>query len=71
MNRFFNSISQILNQPEDVSVRNQAMLEGQTLTQDITADVSTSGSRCVSDVNDQMQNMAGNINQLTAANQPI
>jgi flagellar hook-associated protein 1 FlgK len=64
MNNFFNSISEILNQPNDVSVRNQAVLQGQTLTQNITRMTQqVEGLR--SDVNDQIRNMAGAINNLT------
>ena len=64
MNNFFNSISEILNQPDDVSVRNQAVLQGQTLTQNITQ-MSQQVEGLRSDVNDQVSNMAGAINNLT------
>ncbi len=64
MNNFFNSISEILNSPDDVSVRNQAVLQGQTLTQNITQ-MSQQVEGLRSDVNDQIRNMAGDINNLT------
>jgi flagellar hook-associated protein 1 len=64
MNNFFNSISEILNQPDDVSVRNQAVLQGETLTQNITQ-LSGQVEGLRSDVNDQIRNMAGAINNLT------
>jgi flagellar hook-associated protein 1 FlgK len=64
MNDFFNSVSQILNQPEDVTVRNQAVLLGQTLTQNISQ-MSQQVEGLRSDVNDQIINMAGAINSLT------
>jgi flagellar hook-associated protein 1 len=65
MNNFFNSISEILNQPDDVSVRNQAVLQGQTLTQNITQ-MSQQVEGLRSDANDQIINMAGAINSLTS-----
>ena len=37
LNSFFNSISQIMNQPQDASVRNLAVLQGDSLVQKITA----------------------------------
>jgi len=64
MNNFFNSISNVLNQPDDVTVRNQAVLQGQTLAQDVTQ-MSQQAAQLRSDVNDQVQSMAGQINQLT------
>jgi flagellar hook-associated protein 1 len=64
MNNFFNSISEILNQPEDISIRNQAVLQGQTLAQDITQ-MSYRVENLRVDVNDRVQGMAGSINQLT------
>jgi flagellar hook-associated protein 1 len=64
MNNFFNSISEILNQPNDLTVRNQAVLQGKTLTQNITQ-MSQQVRALRSDVNDQVGNLAGNINDLT------
>jgi flagellar hook-associated protein 1 FlgK len=64
MNAFFNSVSQILNQPEDVTVRNQAVLLGKTLAQNIVQ-MSSQVDGLRSDVNDQIINMAGSINSLT------
>ena len=65
MNNFFNSISAILNQPADITVRNQAVLNGQTLAQNITQ-MSQQVEGLRSDANDQIRNMAGDINNLTA-----
>jgi flagellar hook-associated protein 1 len=64
MDTFFNSISDILNSPDDVSVRKQAVLNGQTLTQDISQ-LSQQVQTLRSSVNDQIKNMAASINQLT------
>ncbi len=63
MTTFFNSISEILNQPEDRSVRNLAVLQGQTLTENIdrlalrVADLRT-------DANNRIESMAADINRL-------
>ena len=62
MNDFFNSISEILNQPEDASTRNLAVLQGQTLAQNISQ-MQQQVTSLRSDVNDQVQSMAGDINQ--------
>lgn len=63
MNSFFNSISQILNQPEDVSVRNLAMLQGGTLTDQIVR-MANRVTEMRSDANDQVKGMAEEINRL-------
>jgi flagellar hook-associated protein 1 len=64
MNNFFNSISGILNQPDDITVRSQAVYKGQTLAQNITQ-MSQQAAGLRSDVNDQIRNMAAEINTLT------
>jgi flagellar hook-associated protein 1 len=63
MTSFFNSISQIMNQPEDASVRNQAVQQGLTLTQNIN-DTSGRVESLRKDLNDQVFTMADNINSL-------
>ncbi|MGA2798743.1 MAG: flagellar hook-associated protein FlgK [Thermoguttaceae bacterium] len=64
MNNFFNSISEILNQPADITVRSQAVSNGQTLAQNITQ-MSQQVEGLRSNANDQIRNMAGEINNLT------
>ena len=63
MTSFFNSISQIMNQPEDASVRNQAMQQGVALTQNIN---STAGrvETLRKDLNDQVFTISDDINTL-------
>jgi flagellar hook-associated protein 1 FlgK len=64
MTAFFNSISNILNQPEDATVRDAAVLDGGTLAQTIRSLASqVSGVR--NDLNGQVQQMAESINGLT------
>jgi len=62
MNGFFSSISEILNQPESVIVRNLAVLQGQTLAQDISR-----MAQRVEDlrtyIDNRIQNMASDINR--------
>ncbi len=64
MNSFFSSISEVLNQPESVSVRNLAVLEGQKFAQEVgrLADRVTS---LRSDLNDRVHDMGERINNLT------
>jgi len=50
LSSFFNSINDILNQPEDLSVRNLAVLQGQTLADDIGR------------LDDRVQTLRGNLN---------
>lgn len=64
MNNFFASISEILNQPESASVRNLAVLQGETLT----ADINRMATRVVEvrgDLNERVVSMADDINRLT------
>ena len=64
MNDFFSSISEILNQPEDVSVRNLAVLKGVTLAQDISRMAQRVTEMRV-DLNDRIYDMGERINNLT------
>jgi flagellar hook-associated protein 1 FlgK len=63
LNKFFGSINEILNQPESASVRNLAMLQGKSLTEDIKRLASRVGTMRF-DVNERVKNMAGDINRL-------
>jgi len=64
MSAFFNSMNEVLNQPESVSVRNLAVLQGVTLS----ADINRLGDRVLqmrTDLNRRVSNMADDINRLT------
>ncbi|NUQ63596.1 MAG: flagellar hook-associated protein FlgK, partial [Pirellulales bacterium] len=63
LNKFFGSINEILNQPESVSVRNLAVLQGKTLTEDIKRLANRVGEMRF-DTNQRVDNMAGDINRL-------
>ena len=63
MNAFFSSIGNILNQPQSISTRNLAVLQGQTLAKNIN-DMATRVMQAQSDLNNQVAGMATNINQL-------
>lgn len=63
MNRFFNSISEVLNQPESASVRNLAVLAGETLAGDINR-LASRAQKLRSDANDRITGMASDINRL-------
>ena len=63
MNNFFAAIQEVLNQPEDVSVRNLAVLQGVTLTQDINR-MAARAQSLRTDVNGRIHDMAGDINRL-------
>lgn len=63
LSRFFSSVHDIANQPDSVSVRNVAVLEGQQLTaniRSIDAQLRTIRSR----VNDQIEDGVGQVNDL-------
>lgn len=60
---FFNSIHDILNQPDSTSVRNLAVLQGRTLTEDIRRLYDRVG-QIRTDVNKQIGDSAGRINGL-------
>jgi flagellar hook-associated protein 1 FlgK len=64
LNNFFGSIHEVLNQPESESIRNLAVLQGQTLA----TDISRLSSRTIDlrrRVNDRVRAVADEINQLT------
>jgi len=63
LNNFFGSIAEILNQPESISVRNLAVLQGNTLTTDINR-LADRVAVIRSDINDRIIDMADNINRL-------
>jgi flagellar hook-associated protein 1 FlgK len=63
LSKFFNSIQDILNQPESVSVRNIAVLQGQTLAHDIQLLVQRV-EQVHKQVNDQVAASANDINSL-------
>ncbi|MCX7426132.1 MAG: flagellar hook-associated protein FlgK [Planctomycetia bacterium] len=60
---FFNSVSEILNQPENISVRHLAVLNGETLATDINRLAGEVGE-LRADVNDRVSLVANNINDL-------
>lgn len=63
LSNFFNSINDILNQPEDLSVRNLAILEGETLTADLRRlDSRTHELR--SNLNEEIIGSADDINRI-------
>ncbi len=63
LDSFFSSINDILNQPGDVSVRNLAVLQGQTLTEDINR-MANRVATIRANVNDKVEGLASSINQL-------
>jgi flagellar hook-associated protein 1 FlgK len=63
MDSFFSSIADILNQPESTSVRNLAVLQGQTLASEVSQ-LSTRVQSMRRDLNDQVTAMATDINRL-------
>lgn len=65
LNSFFSAISGVLNQPESVSVRNLAVLQGKTLAGDINQ-MSQRVSTARSDLNDQVIGMTTDINRLVS-----
>ncbi|REJ66873.1 MAG: flagellar hook-associated protein FlgK [Planctomycetota bacterium] len=64
LNAFFSSISEVLNQPENSAIRNLAVLQGQTLTDDIGR-LAEQVATARNDVNDQIISSADDINRLT------
>ncbi len=64
LNDFFSSISEILNQPESVSVRNLAVLEGESFAQDVTR-LAERVTTLRTDLNDQIDAVGERINDLT------
>ncbi len=63
LNSFFSSIAGILNQPESASVRNLAVLQGQTLAGDVNQ-MSRRVANARADVNTQIVGMTSDINRL-------
>jgi len=60
---FFNSINEVLNQPQDVSIRNFTVLQGRTLAEDINR-LSERVTAVRGDFNERMIDMADQINRL-------
>jgi flagellar hook-associated protein 1 FlgK len=63
LNNFFSSVSDILNKPDSVPTRNQAVLQGQTLAQDINR-LSSRTRQQRSALNDRVTKMADDVNRL-------
>lgn len=63
LNNFFATISEVLNQPESVSVRNLAILQGDTLTTNINR-MANHVTEIRRDLNSQIIDMATDINRL-------
>ena len=70
LNNFFGAIGEILNQPESISVRNLAVLEGRTLAEDINR-IDSRVRQIRSDANDRVIGIAGDINRLTNEISPL
>jgi flagellar hook-associated protein 1 len=66
MTTFFNSVSEVLNQPEDVATRNLAVLNAKSLTQEIR-NLRSRVATVRSDVNARIKSMGDEINNLTDA----
>jgi flagellar hook-associated protein 1 FlgK len=65
MSNFFNSINDILNQPEDIAVRNLAVRQGSTLADNIRR-LDSRVTDVRSNVNNQIVSAAADINRLVA-----
>ena len=65
MNSFFSSIANVLNSPQDPSVRQAAVLQGQSLANTIQS-MSSQTEQLRTSVDGQINAMAGNINTLTS-----
>ena len=63
LDNFFSRISDILNQPDSDSVRNLAVLQGQSLTQDFN-DLAVRAGQLRSDLNDRVGQSADDVNRL-------
>lgn len=63
LNNFFGSIAQILNQPESISVRNLAVLQGRTLAEDINR-LDNRVRQIRTDTNNRIEAIASDINRL-------
>ncbi|MCA9247289.1 MAG: flagellar hook-associated protein FlgK [Planctomycetales bacterium] len=64
LNNFFNSVSEVLNQPESVTVRNLAVLQGDTLARDIQQ-IHRRAVEIRNHLNGEIENISGDINRLT------
>jgi len=67
---FFASVAEILNQPESISVRNLAVLQGSTLTTNINR-LAERATDIRADLNDRIIDMAGDINRLIGTIQEL
>ena len=65
MTNFFSSISQVLNNPQDVSTQNQVVLQGQTLAGTVNS-MAQQVNSLRGNLNQQVAGIAGQINQLTS-----
>ena len=65
MNQFFNSISDVLNQPGDESVLQSAVLQGQSLAQTINS-MANQTVQLRSSIDGQISSLAPQINSLTS-----
>jgi flagellar hook-associated protein 1 len=63
LNNFFNTISEILNQPESDAARNLAVLKGRTLADDINR-LATRVGTLRQDLNDRVEKGVDNVNRL-------
>lgn len=63
MNNFFSAIQNVLSQPEDVGIRNLAVLQGQTLTEDIR-NLTDRVRQVRSDLNDKIKDNVLTVNNL-------
>jgi len=63
LTNFMTAINDVLNQPESVSIRNLAVLQGETLTNSMNR-LSARSIEIRSDLNDRIIDMAGDINRL-------
>ena len=63
LNEFYNSISEVLNQPESVSARNLAVQRGRALADEFNQ-IATRVSEIASDLNTRIVNSADDINRL-------
>jgi len=70
LNNFFNSISEVLNQPESVSVRNLVVLQGDTLTSHLRR-FAAHGRQIAKDLNTRVINATDDINRLTSEIQAL
>lgn len=63
LTKFFSTINDVLNQPESASVRNLAVLQGQTLASDIS-NLAKRVTQLRQDINDQVDGAVKDINRL-------